>query len=210
MGDRCWLSMDFREADEGRIVEQMGGFENREDHKGVVTGSGSEFNYGGRPELGVLARAGVPFVAYNGEGGGYGAGLTAACGGDVVDMDADHCGCPVVRFNLETGEADEESLLRAQEYLAVHDRAREAMARPSVGGTIPGADASRVRTKISGGFRSGGDRWVVELFHAGCLGGRARLEQDGDVWRCVGCYGALAEDDDAAAILVEHALRGEA
>ena len=209
MGDRCWLRVDFRKVDEERVVAMLGEFEGvEEDADGVMTGEGNEYNYGANSELEELARAGIPFISHNGAGGDYGDGHTAACGGDRDYLDADHDGHATVRFNTETGEVDPDSLKSARAYAVVERRARAALKAPLAGGTIAGAQVERAKRATKAMFRENA-REVVELFHVGCLGGRAVVERDGGAWTCAGCRGTLA-GEDADGILVAMTLRGEA
>jgi hypothetical protein len=69
----------------------------------------------------------------------------------------------------------------------------------------------RVRREVEGnGFSGVKGHTETALFHAGCLGGRARVARREDgAWRCHGCHGTLA-GEDADALLVDMALRGEA
>ena len=83
MSDRSWVQVRYRAADQERVERAMESFEQVEEDQGVVTGSGPGFDGGGATEMDALARSGVPFVAYCGEGDEYGPMMTAACGGGV-------------------------------------------------------------------------------------------------------------------------------
>ncbi|HUU59529.1 MAG TPA: hypothetical protein VMZ50_08300 [Phycisphaerae bacterium] len=210
MSDRSWVQMRYRAADRERVEREMEGFEQAEEDQGVVTGSGPGFDGGGSTDMEILARAGVPFVAYCGEGDNYGPMVTAACGGEIAAMDADHNLNPVVLFDTATGEPGPDALKNAREYAAVERRAEAALKVKPAGGEFPGAAFSREVRQVEASTFNKGAYEVVELFHVGCLGGRALVERDGDAFRCAGCHGTVADDDESAAILVGMALKGEA
>lgn len=132
MGDRCYVRVTFRESDEAKINEVIGAgespFNERDiDRPGVLFGIAFEANYGWSSELSELAKAGVPFIAFNDAGGEYGPGLTAAIDGDIAEVDASPEGEIVVRFNRETGEPGPGSLTYAKAYLAIEQRVEEAL-----------------------------------------------------------------------------------
>ena len=105
MGDRCWISLEFRASDKDELHAVLGRetcwgasdlFEDEDEKDGVVIASAGEANWAWADELDVLAATGIPFTGHHTEGSEYGAESFVCCntggpvyvgvshGGDIV------------------------------------------------------------------------------------------------------------------------------
>lgn len=128
MGDRCWLSITYRKADESLFAEQLGEnwYEEMSDEgdswREVFV---SEANYGFYGEREALAKAGVCFFGFHTAGGDYPAAVFAAFNGEDADVSG-FDGRPHVRLTKE-GDPEIEDLARARKYLRICEAAEQFM-----------------------------------------------------------------------------------
>lgn len=136
MGDRCYMSIEFRAKDKKKVMKAFGLEDewvtwDNPDNKKVLAFSVDEINYAGETQRQELAEAGVPFMGMHGSGCAYGHGLFAACGGEHAYCEtlADSDGHPAIRTYYEDGQikmyADDVRV--AQEYYAMLERANLAI-----------------------------------------------------------------------------------
>lgn len=158
MGDRCYCTIEVAPPDRSR-VEQIG---YRVAEFGAPTVPGclfleeEEASYGNYDALRQLLAEHVPFIAYNGEGGEYGARMTVSDGSELAECSllSQGSGRPAV-------EVDEDGIDRAQldaalNYLCVLRRAKATLATRSAAvaeartGLIPHDSIDRKADQFTG------------------------------------------------------------
>ena len=119
MGDRCYIEFEFLKKDEKKfreaLAEEIG--EGADDvleyveYRGkVVFASFYEVNYGWCDELHAVAKAGILFHGFHGNGDSYGGQVFAAAAGKLYSIDASYDGFPVgvigpdLAIDIETEE----------------------------------------------------------------------------------------------------------
>ena len=152
MGDRCALTVTFREHDRGVVEEVLGPWDQEDSHPnlpGCIVVWFSEMNYGGCNEREELAKRGIPFFGYHCAGDDYGPLAFAACGSRIDEIMADHLGEPVINIDANTGEPTKEARQIAKEYVQrlkqVHQRLRRR-------DRVPPKPLRRIVVEVRGGL----------------------------------------------------------
>ena len=128
MGDRCYLSITIRKQDEEKFTEvlkkhgevQDSGddlFDEVADEDQTIRYTMFEANYGLTDEREQWAKE-MTFYGDHGAGGGYGPILFVAYNGELIEVDSDWSGNPMVPVNPETGQPSAGVLAHVQRYLA--------------------------------------------------------------------------------------------
>lgn len=138
MGDRCYLSIVFRDEDEALVDNYLSTPDENYDNDeipGTSVWVWFEANYAYTDDRGTLAALGVPFEGHHGEGGEYGACAFAAADGCLREIDTDHHGTPVIPLHADAAAAGVVPVpAHAAEYFTTLRRAREELATPGCTG----------------------------------------------------------------------------
>ena len=110
MGDRCWISLEFRASDKDELHDVLGRetcwgasdlFEDEDEKDGVVIASAGEANWAWADELDVLAATGIPFTGHHTDGSEYEASSFAACDGQLFYASISHSGDIIAVVDFE-------------------------------------------------------------------------------------------------------------
>ena len=123
MGDRCYVSMEISKCDWQKADELLAGMKSYQWYDVIdesaphcITVEIHEANFGYYEEMGELMDAGIPFLAFNSEGGDYSAGLTASAAGQRIEVECNRDGDPCIGVK-EDGEVIQCQLEEARRYL---------------------------------------------------------------------------------------------
>lgn len=134
MGDRTWMRIIIRPADEAAITEVLGGMEMRDElEDGSLLLDDSEMNYGAASARQLLAHRGVPFYGRHGEGGEYGGTAFASTGAGIMyEWQVDHDGAPTLSIDPCGNVTGGDDLTDLREFLW-----KQAQAEAIVTGALP-------------------------------------------------------------------------
>lgn len=112
MGDRCYIQIYIHRSDVDELYKVIDFFEESGDDKrggptrwaDVVQFAESQVNYAAGDELGVLAAAGVPFIALNSPGDEYPSALRVSDGNQLLDIQTSGFDGPMIVLCDDQGE----------------------------------------------------------------------------------------------------------
>lgn len=127
MGDRCYLEITYKKADEPKFKEAFSMRQFPEevisDEDGVIVAAFEEVNYACSLELSKANTAGLAFTGYHSAGDTYGAQRFAAYGGKIAYVDSNSNSELMVVVDEDTGEPSETEMLMVQEYMRLREQA---------------------------------------------------------------------------------------
>ena len=122
MGDRCHLTITFREKDAAELGKILTGSEatkwwddvDGNPAEGILEVGVDEVNYGWYTELDVAADAGIPFVGWHGAGSEYGEHEFVSCDGKCHNVEVGRTGGFVVMLDADLKmSSDEREYIKA-------------------------------------------------------------------------------------------------